>query len=434
MDENGESRVGFQEILKYCMKGGKMRGRNYFGLLIMLLFAIVTLLVPEGAMATDIACPDGLGGFQTHYSNPSGPLGTFCVEPILLADTSALCGSATCYRFLYEIRSQVVEESLSQANLTIPAAKFCTISILSPTERSVKIREYEPSTGFSFVDTNTDVITWDSLKLDPSDKENIDVYLTQTGSGPQVMELKTETGQQYVDVEGPICCSVTQVPTAITFNTRAFGHGFDGPTFDITYDACTGEPNTSALTPPEGDWESLDDGAFVCDGEPGDTGDRCRPWNKIKKLGPKQGSALFTVNINDPNEFAYFYGFGNKIFKLLIQPSGDPPVSCDSGSAPQDIYETVTFDDLIRVEFNSCGEPALLDDDPVVRGIYSCTGSPLVCTTLADQAEVFIAPGKPNGKPDTSQVFQVLGGPPDGAIIYANPSYLCWRFGIGCSR
>jgi hypothetical protein len=385
-----------------------MRGK-YFGLLVMLMFAFVVLLAPEGATATP--CPDvGFGGFQTYYIDSSGTKtdGTFCVK----AAPGIPIVSSSGYEFSYDLLS-LFDESLSQANLLIPSEVFCEISKQGREPRSVKIREYEPSTGFSLTDPNTNVITWDSLKLDPSNQENINVYTTLAGAGPSVMELKTGTGLQYVQIDGPVCCATTQIPTEISLTPFAFGYS-DGPSFDITYDSCTGEAND-----PDG-FTLLVDGAFVCDGE---TGNNCRPWIQVKKLGPRSGAALFTQNIFTGN-FVSFFGFGNKIYQ-----SGDVGTpTVDGCISDSNEYESVIFDNRIKVIFNSCGEPI----DP----IYTCTfvGGVLECDTPATPTNVFIAPGKANNKPDTSQVFQVLAGPRDGALIYANPSYLCTRYGIGCYR
>ena len=408
MDENGNPGVGLQESPKYSIKGGIMGGTNSFGLLVILLFGFVTLLSPKAAMS---AC-DGLG-VQSYYIGSTGikTPGTFCVAP----DGVLPIVSATGYEFKYLITS-LFSESLSQVNLTIPAAaKFCIISILSPTNRSVKIRQFEPTTGFSLTDTNTDVITWDALKLNPSNKVDINVFLTQAGAGPQVMQLKTATGPQYADVDGPICCSTTQVPTEIIFNPPSFGAlPGSGPTFDIRYNSCTGEAIFPFLTGTG--YTELTNGAFVCDGDL----KGCN-WIKIKKLGPRSGAALFTQNINTFS-FASFFGFGNKIYKLDVD-------SFTGVEACNEIvpYEVVTFDNRIQVTFNSCGEAIT---------VKSCTPGtdPLDCTTTTSSVDLYIAPGLPNGQPDKSQVFQILAGPRDGAIIYANPSYYCTVFGIGCYR
>jgi hypothetical protein len=292
------------------------------------------------------------------------------------------------------------------SNLTIPAAKFCRISILRPTDRSVKIREYEPSTGFS-ADSNTDVITWDALKLDPSSKADINVYLTQSGAGPQIMELKTESGLQYADVDGPVCCAATQVPEEIKFHPKAFGSGSEGEVpFTVQYDACTGQPLASpaSTTNP---FKLLEYGAFVCEGD--ETTYNKQTCILIKKLGPNPGAALVA-------DGASFYGWGNRIYMgpalTGIQEEGCEPT-------PGEERDQVTYNNGIVTKFNDCG---------YAEGFASDGETPLNKVTL------WIGVGGSNGKMDTSQVYKVLAGPHNGSIIDANPSYLCVVYGIGCYR
>jgi hypothetical protein len=298
-------------------------------------------------------------------------------------------------------------ESLAQANLLIPAADICSLSILSPTERSVKIRAFEPSTGFSLTDPNTDVITWDALKLDASNKEDINVFTTLAGGGPSVMELKTGTGQQYARIDGPICCAPTQIPTEIRFNPRAFGSSSattGGIT--ITYDYCTGEANA-----PFG-YTELQNGAFICEGD--ELGYRSNTCNRIKKLGPSSGSALLTITA-DGLSGPSFYGFGNRIYT-------GPPINgeIDETCEPTGIaLEEVVYDNRILAKFDSCGIPEA----------YSYPEG-----VLLNQVFLWIGVAGENGRIDSRQVYRIVAGPRNGSIIYANPSYYCTVFGIGCYR
>jgi hypothetical protein len=395
-----------------------MRERKYFCLLIMLLFAIVTLLAPKSATAV-VDCTDTSLVPNSYHVLPDGTKvdGTFYVE----ADAGNPIVSTDGYQFIFEICS-LAGESLAQANLLIPSEIFCEISKVGREPRSVKIREFEPSTGFSLTDPNTNVITWDALKLDPSNQEIINVYLTRTGAGPSLMELKTETGQQYVQIDGPICCSTTQIPTALTLTSLAFegdNSGDPPPEFVITYDACTGE----ADAPSEEVFEELKNGAFVCDSETElAPGDRCSPWIRIRQLGPRSGAALLTENIETLKKVRLF-GFGKKIYKERIavtRPLNNVP--CEEGGEIL-AREVVTFNNRIRAKYNKCGEPF---------DIRRCPDGD--CAESAVEREVYIAPALQNGRPNTRELLRVLAGPRGGALIDANPSYLCSRFGIGCWR
>jgi hypothetical protein len=216
MDENGESRVGFQEILKYCMKGGKMRGRKYFGLLIMLLFAFVTLFAPTGAEGTTYG--------PTYGTDDNG--NTWAVTAIV--DLAGTCGpdkrgnSFPCSTFQWDIAPPAeTGGNVIRAVVNVPAGGC--LQILEPSENAVKIDDCDTSTKHlcePYI-AELDALIFNSLKgtADPWDHTMIAVYMAPSSIRDTTLLLVTDWGYVYVPTKGPDCCGdATQSQSSVLYN------------------------------------------------------------------------------------------------------------------------------------------------------------------------------------------------------------------------
>jgi hypothetical protein len=402
----------------------KMMERIYVLMLSTVVFAVVMLFAATGAWAFSQPDGDCTAGEQTEgacgtsdgwlveivpgkhvagdpNSDPKSQDGKFPVR-YKAGDSGNPCvdkrgNSIECDRFMYLI-SAPTGASLSQANIKIPST--CDITLSPWQDSSVKIREYEPSTGFGFDDPPNNVATWDALKTDPSNQAIIAIYLSpSTGRRITTMELKTEPPLQYVTILGPDCCAKIQTATQVEFGTECI-------TTDVSveYDECSGDALgvfDKSVEPPF-EYPTID-GAYVCAGD--EFGYDNKSCSEVKKLGPEDGAVIGVADT-----FLYF-GYGNDIYR---GPSFDSS-SCTLGalcaageggveSAPS--VKKIVLDETLIFKYDDCGNLAQVTE---------LDGTPYVQTIL------WFCEANERGQLDKNACGRVFFGQDSGAVIFANP-------------
>jgi hypothetical protein len=295
--------------------------------------------------------PDGEGHFPVYYSAADRACYT---KPGQYVE---------CSKFEYRITAFRADATLSQVNLLIPAGAMTLVM----KDNSVKIREYEPSTGFGKFSTD-DVITWDSLKLDPSNQARI-VALTSP-AGRRMTQMELADGPIYADpILGPDRCSETQAKGEITVQS-----GQEGTPTTATFDLCTGDLTgvfSGADANDANSLQPLQTDVWACFDDPDISGilDYC---SKIKKIGPETG-AFFDVSADtgspgDPYVGTRIFGWGNTFYKQT-GVTGTFPASCaeDTGAL---VEQKIIFDKKVKVSYNECGDTisATVDGNELIEG------------------------------------------------------------------
>jgi hypothetical protein len=299
--------------------------------------------------------------------------------------------SIECLQFKYKV---TVPEgfSLSQANMKIPNS--CGITLDTWQDSSVKIREFEPSTGFGLTDLTLDVITWDALKQDPDNQSFFAVYTSKAGAAETTMELKSEE-LHYVTILGPTCCSATQTATQKTFETQCEDVSGNAVTVEVDYDECTDVALGASYN--GNAFEQLD-GAFFCEGDA--NGVKKSTCDLIQQLGPEDG-VIFVA------KYLYF-GYAGDIYK------GDEVFNCGSQSecgtdqSPASVTEVVVNDQFV-LEYDACGNLS----DVLFEG-----------NSLATTIPHYVCDAKVKGKNlvvDENECNILEFGQNTGGVLSANP-------------
>jgi hypothetical protein len=205
--------------------------------------------------------------------------------------------SFECLQFKYKITAPE-GASLSQVNMKIPNSP-CDITLDSWQDSSVKIREFEPSTGFGAEDF-FEVITWDALKLDPDNQASIAVYTSLAGADRTTMELKSEE-LHWVTILGPTCCSATQTSNIKTFETSCEVNNI-AVEAKVVYDECTDvaegaswvTKDSSDNIVEQGTFEPIL-GSFLCLSDNAGSYDK-RTCELIDTWGPEDGVIFATTH------------------------------------------------------------------------------------------------------------------------------------------
>lgn len=303
-------------------------------------------------------------------------------------------------RFAYIIKAPTATGNYSLAQANVLCEK-CNISKTYPTDNSIQILDSDPNSKYWFPDNY--VVAINSLKLDPSNQEDIVFYLTWSGAGKKAALLWTGTGPEKVDtILGPVCCEKTQVPTEIKVE---FLTGCSGtPTVDnffAEYDPCSGDATGVYRKDSSGNkvyFDPID--AYICEGD--QSGYDRNSCISIKMIGPREGAVIFAG-------YQYF-GYGSKIYR---GPATDPtcltqsycPADADPG-AP--FKPSKTIDERTVFEFDQCG---YVTDFTDTEGRSYGRVTAWICEATA------------NGGINSKMCSRILGGSTDGAIVYANPTY-----------
>jgi hypothetical protein len=361
MDENGESRVGFQEILKYCMKGGKMRGRNYFGLLIMVLFAFVAILAPTTANSED-AIGYGTDPFGNRWEVTS-EAGQACS----IEDNKGNPYAGIEFKYIAKsLDLDAGETSVIQANVdyTICEPMFTKTA---PDNRKVKLRDCDPNSPFRCDDPTKDVVTFEVIDITTNSDTMYEFKFCAENASVKnaTVQLKTPLGNVIVPGStsqgaalGPGCCSNVQRITEATLSLPNFGYGWIfSPIYDppsegsvvLSFDVCSGDINSpprDAVTPLE--YESIP-GGFFCLGD--ETSFDARTCSLIQTYGPEPFGSILATTTN------LYVGFGSSSWRgpgVDSHPEIDPDVECSveaSGHSPT----SLTYADDVQIELDWCG-------------------------------------------------------------------------------
>jgi hypothetical protein len=366
MDENEDSRVGFQEIPKYCMKGGMMRGRNYFGLLVMLLFAFVTLFAPTRAKGSETITGTGVDDFLNQWTVISTATEGGCEDN----KENPLPG--TLYSYDVSVKD-------SSGNDLVPIPNVIQFSVdhdicpndwdLTYPTRSTKDLLCDPNTKFRCDDPQKGVIAVSSLKADPDNHYRVS-YCVEGGT-PKIAtgQLQTETGNVLIYPSlSPGCCTESHNLSSRIINTPndppepfIFGGNFTG-NIEIHYNQCSGNVTgvEDAVTN-----ESYGDpicGPFYVGKGSEDSYIR-NSMNLVTKAGPEDGAVFIAGNI--------YVSYGTCYWK-------GPTVT--------------TTDSYQRVPFAQCTDPAPDSFQAYDGVIYTWYDGTTLCdVTLEDEHDLPLA-------------------------------------------
>ncbi len=380
---------------------GKMLKRKHISLLFVLLVAVFALCVATEAEATynlNGICDDGPGECSVSAGGwvleivrgANGEFPIFCSG----VDTSSYCvdkkgNPIAGYRFAYQLKAPAGSYSISTADVLCPdCGAGNQITITYPTDRSVKMLTEDPNTRYGAGDSDF-VITWDSLKLDPSNKTNFSVYTTKAGAMQKGALVVTSAGYQYFNnILGPSCCEqYGGVPTVVQVGCTT-----------ATFDACTGN-FVSVVSTCDSSPLTQVAGLYICRSTGGFT--QCEP---IEKMGPASGAFLDVSSVQgnpgDPYTGTRYYGYGSKFYKQSI--SGILPGACIE-TAPALVEDMITFDNNMVVNFKKCGD---------IDSVTSPDGTP------ATLGQLWVFESASNGKMSDTGGLVVNSGPRNGAVIH----------------
>jgi hypothetical protein len=279
MDENGESRVGFQESLKYRTEGGMMRERKYFGLLVMLLFAFVALLAPTTANS-EIQTLETVTGTGTDQNDKTWTVMSTVKDACdLYTDKKGNAIQGIWFEYIVTPPVDYLSASIQQANVDF---KVCepAFSLTYPQNRSIKIRDYDPN--FPEIDLFSDLVTLDSLKSEPNLQTKFDYCVDPATFQNATLTLQTEFGYVIVPSLGPDCCSnvqrITEATLSLPEGTICDQNGNPGNCWlfdpysqgsvDLSFDACSGDINA---VPEDHDsgyiYQLIPGGGYICQGD-----------------------------------------------------------------------------------------------------------------------------------------------------------------------
>jgi len=402
MDENGDPGVGLQESPKYRIKGGMMRGRNYFGLLVILLFGSFTLL------ASTASAQEMIG---------TDPTNQWSVKVTANDDT---CGqdrsgnTIRCTKFFYDIIKHPVGVFPNQANARIPICEQGSgFYIVTPTDRSVKIRDCDPNSGFVCDDLFADAITWDALKEAPSNQFDFSVAVSPASIEKTTVALVTEFGNILVPTLGPGCCSKTQVTTQIN---NVIGSNSTGPILTVDSGVCSFEPTSVSYDSGSGPITAVPlPGLAHCNDRAGVV-DRTS-CVKITKLGPESGlyvlSRLPGCTIGTCPGYAY-YGWGNKIYQFNAMVPSDVDIisSCYPSIRNVPWKGSVVVDESYEFVPDGCGNGSIY--------LWTKTNGrgALIAGPNIPNTPIWLVPYDSAGKLILSQASVVVSGSAEGVVFF----------------
>lgn len=400
-----------------------MRGR-YIGLVVLLLLAFVMLPGPSIAAGNFVDCPVGSPAGATCYQ------GTDTLDSGWTATAMAyqsVCGQdkkgndILCTKFDYAVTGYPEGVYANQADVKIGVCETGDFYIVSPTDKSIKIRDCDPNSGlFCNSDVNSRAITFDSLKNLPNLPTTFNVSVSPATIEVTTLGLVTELGNILIPTLGPDCCSETQVRTEIE-NVIGFG-GATYPTLNVTYDICSSTP-TSVSYSTNGQTlyaTKLEYGLAHCFQDSRTGNIDTRSCSKITKLGPESGLYVLADKVDacilgdgtggtstECPGYGY-YGWGNKIyqFELDVPYPGDSECTADIKPVPR--QGSVVIDDIVQIVYDGCGNGTIYDwkTGEEVAG-------PNVPSTI-----VYLVPYDQTGKLDLSQNGVFVSASEEGVAFY----------------
>jgi len=395
-------------------------------------------MLPVPAIAGTIDCPDGSPDGAICYQG-TDPLGEWIVEVVAYND---ICGQDKkgndiyCTKFDYVITDHPDGVFANQANVKIPVCDTGDFSIVSPTDRSVKIRVCDPNSGLWCNDIQSRAITFDALKTDPDNPTYFNVAVSPAGVVETTLGLVTELGNVLVPTLGPDCCSQTQVTTQID---SAIGPIDPDPNalftgLTVNYGICSSIPTSISYFVAGEPQQAIElqYGLAHCD-QNSRTGDvDTKSCKKITKFGPESGlyvladkvDACILGNGDDGTSTECagygYYGWGNKIyqFELMVPYPGvvPDPALCNENITPVPRKGSVIIDDLVQIIYDGCGNGTIKDAKTglVLADPYNST------------PPIYLVPYDSSGKLDLTQKAVVVSGSAEGVSFYGSS---CWFTG-----
>jgi hypothetical protein len=399
----------------------KMKGKSIV-LVFLLLFGFV--MFPEPAVAGYVSC-DGISSSATICYRGTDPLGEWTVEAWANDST---CGQdkegndILCTSFYYRIVDHPVGVNPNQANVKIPVCETGDFSLVSPTDRSIKIRICDPNSGLWCNDLLSRAITADALKNYPNIPTDFNFSVTPASIVETTLGLVGEFGTVLIPSIGPGCCSQTNVETNII---RMLDLGQFGRTeLSVDYGLCSSIPTGVNYTTYDGEGNILGSGEAteLANGlahcyQNSRTGSiDTKSCNLITRFGPEKGFYALadiagdscTVGPNNPypcDGYGYF-GWGTKIYQipLKVPYPFDPNCSIlDVDKVPR--RDSVVIDGKFKIVYDGCGSGEIYDAQ---------TGELLAGSGIPNQV-IYLVPYDNFGILNLNQVGILVSGSAEGA-------------------